>query len=172
MRVKRLVSAWLIGLAALSCATATSAGDMVVHPFTKGSFEEIRGARQGHPYILCFWSIHCNYCLKELGMLGELLKAYPDTQLVTVSTDPFIDAQTVQQVLDDAQLDDSNAWGFADDFVERIYFDVDKRWRGELPRTYFVDGENNVLSHAGMVDAEAVKSWLDQTSGNRLTSKD
>jgi hypothetical protein len=45
-------------------------------------------------------------------------------------------------------LQNTEAWVFADSFVERLRFEVDKQWQGELPRTYLFsdDGEAEAVS--------------------------
>lgn len=137
-----------------------NAGETVIRPFVKGTFKEIREAHSGKPFILSFWSETCGYCLEELTLFGELLTETSKVTLVTVATDPFLDEETVHRILSDSNLDLEQAWVFADQFAEKLYFDIDRRWRGELPRTYFFDAKDNVLVHSGVVKKEALEAWL------------
>ena len=75
--------------------TSVTAEPLIVNPFVKGSFAEIKSQRQGRPFVLVFWSESCSYCMKELAMFGKLRKRYPEIELVTVATDPFLEVTTV-----------------------------------------------------------------------------
>jgi hypothetical protein len=57
-------------------------------------------------------------------------------------------------------LDKAAHYGFADDFVEKLYFEVDKGWRGELPFTALVAPDGAVTSVTGAVDDPLVVKWL------------
>ena len=53
---------------------------------------------------------------------------------------------------------------FADDFVERLRFEVDPRWQGELPRTYLHGPGKAVAGFTGTLDAQRVEQWLQSVS--------
>jgi thiol-disulfide isomerase/thioredoxin len=146
--------------AGLLIAIASAAAEQTIQPFVKGSFAQIKSAYQGKPIILAFWSETCNYCRKELAMLSELQKQHPEMNVVTVSTDPFLEPAKVQEVFAKARITPQQSWVFADEFAEKLYADVDKRWRGELPRTYFIDAQSNMTTAIGMVKKETVEQWL------------
>lgn len=130
--------------------------------FKKGSFQQIQQQRSGTPYILAFWSETCAYCMQELAMFGRLLKQYPNVGLVTVTTDPFLDENTVKKILTDRDLTGTETWVFADRFAERLYYDIDPAWQGELPLTYFFDGRNTPIKHMGVVKEDELMEWLSQ----------
>ena len=52
-------------------------------------------------------------------------------------------------------------WTFNDDFVERLRYEIDPQWRGEIPRTLLIarDGTTTVIE--GVADLETVRAWLD-----------
>ena len=133
--------------------------DHSVKPFVKGSFLEIQQEYFYKPYLLLFWGIDCAYCMKELAMLGKLLEAYPDVKVVTVATDPFLESSIVLNKISGFGLIQAQNWVFANDHPEILYFDVEKRWRGELPLTYLYDGEQ-LISHSGMLKKAEVLIWL------------
>lgn len=133
--------------------------DNSVKPFVKGSFLEIQQEYVDKPYLLLFWGIDCAYCMKELAMLGKLLEAYPDVKVVTVATDPFLESSIVLNKISGFGLIQAQNWVFANDHPEILYFDVEKRWRGELPLTYLYDGEQ-LISHSGMLKKTDVLTWL------------
>lgn len=132
----------------------------VVKPFVKGSFAEIQTTYLTQPHIIMFWGQDCAYCMKELAMMGELLPVYPEVNLITVNTDPFLEQSFIQTKLAEFNLERRPAWGFASDFPETLYLDVDKRWRGELPLTVFVDAEGNRLNKRGLIKQADMEAWL------------
>jgi len=57
------------------------------------------------------------------------------------------------------------SWTFVDGFIERLRYEVDPQWRGEIPRTVLIarDGTTRVIE--GIVDATEIKRWLDGQTG-------
>ena len=55
--------------------------------------------------------------------------------------------RAVATMLDDAGLGGVENWTFGDSFVERLRYEVDPRWRGEIPRTILIgrDGATSVI---------------------------
>ncbi len=133
---------------------------LTIQPFVKGSLATIKSQHQNKPFILVFWSESCSYCMKELAMFGELHKQYPNVDLITVATDSFLEEKTVKDVLSQSQLELEQTWVFAEQFPERIYADVNKRWRGELPVTHFFDRNNQETRHMGIVKKDQLIEWL------------
>lgn len=137
-----------------------SANDSEIKPFVKGSFEEIKQAHTGKAFIVTFWSESCAFCMEELTMFGRLLKQHPNVELVSITTDPFLEEETVKQILSSKALDNAEKWVFADSYVARLYFDIDKSWRGELPLTYFFDKNDKTLKHLGTINEKELTEWL------------
>jgi len=152
-----------MGLRALFLASLITllgfTSDTVVKPFVKGSFSEIQQQHTGKPYLVVFWGQDCAYCMKELAMLGELLEAHPSVSIVTVATDPFLDSAFVLDKMSGFGLLQAQNWVFADEYPETLYFDVEKRWRGELPLTYLSDGRQ-LIRHSGMLKDVDMSAWL------------
>ena len=145
--------------------SSLKAEPLTIHPFVKGTFSEIKTQYQNKPFVLIFWSESCSYCMKELAMFGKLHKEYPNVQLVTVATDSFLDDEIVKKVLNRSQLNLNQTWVFAEQFPERIYADVNKRWRGELPATHFFDRNNQEIRSMGIVKEDELVEWLKAQSG-------
>ena len=150
----------LLVLISLVFLKNVSASETEIKPFIKGSFQQIQLEHKEKPAIITFWSESCAFCMKELALFGKLIKKYPQVEIVSITTDPFLDEQKVRQVLSSKNLQNVQKWVFADDYVERLYFDVDKSWRGELPLTYFIDRENSMLKHLGVIKEEELIDWL------------
>lgn len=114
----------------------------------------------GKPYILAFWSLECGHCQAELISFARQVKANPALPLVLVATDAPELAPAVAARLAEIGLDPASQWSFADAMPERVRFAVDRRWRGELPRTYFFDAAHRSRAVAGMVGEALLAAWV------------
>ena len=137
-------------------------------PFVRGSAQEIMVARAGKPYILAFWSVSCVHCRAELELLAKLGKQYPELEIVLVATDPVEEREAVSAVLRQYPLAQAESWLFADDFVERLHFEVDRQWRGELPRTYLYGPGNAVIAVSGKPDLKKLERWIKEARRSEL----
>jgi thiol-disulfide isomerase/thioredoxin len=132
-----------------------------VNAFVKGSFAEIQQQYQNtKPYVVMFWSKDCAYCMKELELFATLLKTQTNFNLVTVSTDPFLDKAEVRQILASFDLQTVDTWVFSEPQAEILYFDVAKGWRGELPLLFLFDAQNNKTKKMGVLTETAFRTWL------------
>lgn len=129
-------------------------------PFVRGSYPQIVATRQGKPFIVNFWSLTCSYCVIEMEMFRKLKKKYPSLDLVLVSTDTPEEEGEVSAILAKHALDKAESWIFADSYVERLRFEVDRKWQGELPRTYFYDRKGNVAAVSGKLEYKEVEQWV------------
>ena len=93
-------------------------------------------------------------------MFGEIQKKHPTLELIIVATDPFLEELFIHEMIERSQLSLKQTWVFAEQFPERIYADVNKRWRGELPVTHFFDRNNKEVRHLGIVKQEALERWI------------
>lgn len=152
-------------LAAALCAatllTSTSAlAGQPIKPFKQGSMKQIVAAHKDRPFILGLWSLTCTHCREELAMLGGLTKKYPGLDIVLISTDTPEESAAVAATLAQQGLGKAEAWVFADSFTERLRFEVDKKWHGELPRTYFFSAPNSAKAFTGKLDPQQVERWV------------
>lgn len=131
-----------------------------IKPFVRGSYQQIVAARQGSSFIVNFWSLSCGYCKVELGMFKKLARKYPKLDLVLVSTDTPEEAESVSATLAKFSLGKAEAWVFADSYSERLRFEIDRRWQGELPRTYFFSSKGDVTAISGKVEQKEVERWI------------
>ena len=136
-----------------------------IKPFVRGSYQEIVSARQGKPFIINFWSLSCSYCKVELAMLKKLAKKYPRLDLVLVSTDTPEEEKSISATLAKFFPGKTEAWVFADSYTERLRFEVDKKWQGELPRTYFFSAQNEVKPFSGKLEQKEVEQWVREQYG-------
>lgn len=161
MRPPQHLAALGLALVGLLAAPALAA-DM--RPFENGSFQKIRQDRGDKPFIVSFWSADCTHCPKELQALGELKRRHPRLDIVLVSTDTAADPTVLAATTARHGLGDAEQWVFATDQPERLRYEVDRRWWGELPRTYFFDG-NAVEAVSGLVPADRLARWALRGSG-------
>ncbi len=131
-----------------------------VRPFVAGSLAKIAAERQGRPFILALWSVSCTHCPTELKALGRLKKAHPDLDVVLVATDDADEAAQTRELAERFGLGRVPQWIFADPIPERLRFEIDRRWYGELPRTLFFDREHKVEAVSGLVPEERLQRWV------------
>lgn len=149
----------MLRLLLLTLACAAGLAQAEVKPFAAGSLAQIRAAREGRPFILAFWSLECAHCPKELKILGEVKRRYPKADLVLVSTDTPADAAALAEFADRQGLGAAEQWVFADQ-PQKLRFEVDRRWWGELPRTYLFDATHKAEGHSGLIDTDTLGHWL------------
>lgn len=129
-------------------------------PFVSGSLDTIVSSQKGNAFVLALWSLDCVYCRHDLAMLSRLKAAYPELRLVLVATDTPARRAEIPPALDSLQLGAEESWIFADGFIERLRHQVDPRWFGELPRTYFYGPDGERIGISGKLDEAAVEEWI------------
>lgn len=144
----------------VSLMSSPAQANAMPREFVAGSYQAILDARQGKAFVLLFWSLDCPPCHRELAMLGEMLVTQPELPLVLVSTDEPEMAHEVVALLNAKGLSAVESWLYADAFVQRLRFEVDRNWYGELPRSYLFDAVHNRHATSGVLDEEALRSWL------------
>lgn len=160
MSKRWLAVLWLV--LSLACVQV-NAQDGARH-FVPGSLAQIVAAHEQRPFILSFWSLTCTHCQEELALLAKLQRQYPTLKLVLVSTDTPEDNVAISATLSRMKLARVESWVFADSFAERLRFEVDRKWHGELPRTYFYQGGQISQAISGKLDAARTEQWVRQTS--------
>lgn len=145
----------------LACiATPAFAGDTL--PFVRGSWSELRRQHADAPTVVHFWGLTCGPCLVELPQWAKLAHERPDLNLVLVAADPVVeDPADLQRFLAKAGLSAPESWGFADNFIDRLIYEIDPRWHGELPRTMLIDRTGQVKVITGVSEPQEIAAWLD-----------
>lgn len=144
----------------LCLSSACSSAAQIAKHFVSGSFEEIVSARVGKPFIISLWSLDCTYCRDDMVLFGKLSKKYHDLDLVLIATDTLAQEQEIARTLQKYPLKKAESWVFADSFVERLRYEVDTQWYGELPRTYFYDAQGHATALSGKLDYAQVEKWI------------
>jgi thiol-disulfide isomerase/thioredoxin len=152
----------LLGIASLGIATlgAAHAGDPL--SFERGSWAKLRAAHAGQPTVIHFWGLTCGPCLVELPKWGKLAAARGDLKLVLVAADPLPQSpEQVAATLDRDGLAAAESWTFTDRFYERLRYEIDPAWAGELPRTVMIGRDGSATVLPGVADLSKVRAWLD-----------
>jgi thiol-disulfide isomerase/thioredoxin len=162
-----LVLIWLSLMLAPTMGASAPTDD--VHAFVRGSWQQLRAAHAGKPLIVHFWGVTCGPCRTEMPQWGEFLKQHPGLPLVTIDADLVPnDASAVASMLAKSGLSGADNWMFEDDFVERLRYEIDPRWQGDIPRTLLIARDGTTTTIDGVADMTKVSAWLDhQKSATR-----
>lgn len=153
-------AAALIGLTLYQPATFGAAAD--VRAFGRGSWQEIRKVHTGEPLVVHFWGVTCGPCRAEMPQWGRFLKARADLHLVMIDADLVPNGpEAVRAMLDQSGLSAAENWMFNDDFVERLRYEIDPHWQGEIPLTLLITADGTTTLVEGVADFAKISSWLD-----------
>jgi thiol-disulfide isomerase/thioredoxin len=157
-------------LLALLLAVTSFRGAEAAEPlsFERGSWAKLRAAHAGQPIVVHLWGLTCGPCLVELPEWGKLQAQRPDLALVLVAADPLPqDPERVSATLARAGLGNSESWTFTDRFYERLRYEIDPSWAGELPRTVMIDRDGKAQVLPGVADLSTVRAWLESQAKPR-----
>jgi len=147
-------------IAALLGASFVAADEL--HPFIPGSWQQIRAAHAGKPVVVHFWGLSCAPCRVEMPNWGKLVAGRPDMNLILINADLVPnERRTVAATLSQTGLAAAENWIFQDSFVEKLRFEVDPLWRGELPLTLLIARDGTSTTMEGIADLDKVRAWLD-----------
>jgi len=151
----------------ISVATPLAAQD--IKPFDAGSLEKIVAAHKARPFVFTLWSLTCPHCQDELALLGEVFSGKPACDLVLVSTDTPEETAAIAATLARHRLESAEARVFADPFTERLRYAIDRKWQGELPRTYLYGADGSIQAVSGKLSPPQLRQWIARqtTTANR-----
>lgn len=146
---------------ALACSSAPPVrAEPVLRPFEPDSLQTIEKLNSGRPFLLVLWSIDCPPCREELDLLSKMTKRHPNLHLVLVSTDTMESSGQVTNLLASHQLDKIDSWVFSEAGAERLRYEIDADWYGEIPRIYFYDRAHHRTGVSGSLKAGQIEAWL------------
>jgi thiol-disulfide isomerase/thioredoxin len=156
--MRRLLSGVL--LVALTSLMASASGDAALRSFERGSWQSLLQAHKGHPTLIHFWGVTCGPCKVELPQLGAFMKAHPNIDVVTISADivPNLGPATTS-MLRNAGLASAENWIFNDGYGERLRFEVDPTWQGDIPRTMLVARNGDITTIEGSTEPADLEKW-------------
>jgi hypothetical protein len=107
--------------------------------------------------------VTCGPCKVELPLLGEFMKVHPAIDMVTVSADLVPDLPgATRSMLEKSGLQSAENWIFSDGFVERLRFEIDPAWQGDIPRTMLISAEGKIMTIEGSAEMADLSKWSDQ----------
>lgn len=128
---------WLVSLCLLMAAAAQANSPVQLKAFDLGSFEQIVVDKNKQDHLVVLWSFDCPPCITELEKISKLHQQFPDYQLTLINTDVVEEQVRVKKILQQFDLAGLDNWGFANSDEEKLRYDIDPRWYGDLPRSYF-----------------------------------
>ncbi|WP_394752061.1 TlpA family protein disulfide reductase [Crenothrix sp.] len=137
MLLKNFVLFLLLLVPTLNNAAQTD--QATLKPFVPGSYQQILTETAQQPFMLVVWSITCSSCLKDMALLNSLHKKYPKLKMVMLATDGAQASTQIQGILQKNELTTVENWNYADENSQKLQYEIDPTWYGELPRTYFFD---------------------------------
>ena len=110
-----------------------------------------------------FWGVTCGPCKVELPLLGKFMKDNAEVDVVMISADlvPNLPG-AARAMLEKAGLGAAENWLFADGFVERLRFEIDPAWQGEIPRTLLIARDGTVTTIEGSAEIPDLEKWSAQ----------
>ena len=148
----------LVAFLTLLCCTAAQAAPP--QPLVRGDWSGLLASHRGRPTIVHFWGLTCGPCLTELPEWAKFAALRKDVDLVLVDADPTTVApEDLAAFLDKAGLAKIESWRFADSFTEKLEYEIDPQWQGELPYTLLVKGDGSVEPILGAADFAALRQW-------------
>jgi len=167
MRSRRphaVLAAALVALASALVATIAMADTAAQpRPFDAKTLGALKREYAGHPFVLSFWSIHCEPCREEMPLWRAMRARFPGVPIVLVQADPPGE-EGAERFLARDDPGPVRLYRYADEFEERIRYAVDPRWRGELPRNYFFDATHRVKVVTGVADSRWCLRWFSEAA--------
>ena len=112
--------------------------------FDVGSFEKIVKEKDQQDHLVILWSFDCPPCIKELQKVSALNQQYPGYQLTLINTDGLEEQARVRTLLKKYNLLKLDNWIFSNTDEEKLRYDIDARWFGDLPRSYFFSMQGEI----------------------------
>jgi thiol-disulfide isomerase/thioredoxin len=160
---RKLMAAMML----LVSVVASSASEPTrLKSFERGSWQKLLRLHAGHPTLVHFWGVTCGPCKVELPELGRFTKQNPSIEVVTIDADLVPNSDTAAlSMLKDAGLSSAENWMFNDGYAERLRYEIDPAWQGDIPRTILISGNGNVTTIEGSAESAVLQKWSDEQAG-------
>ena len=129
-------------------------------PFDMNTRKVIEKRYIDQPLIISFWSIDCPYCIDDLKKVGKALSKNTNVKLITVCVDGKESAKKAERILSQANLPKHEQYQYAEVDEDRLRYNIDPVWYGELPRTYFYDAAHQVTPLSGKISNSFLDKWF------------
>jgi hypothetical protein len=150
--------------AVLLCAVAFLCGNARAapepQPFGPGSLEAIRLAHQGRAFILSLWSVSCEAVPpRDAGVARAAGEASRAARGAGVDR-PAHGARSHQALLERYDPGPVQSWHYATNSRSASASRSIRKWRGEMPRTYYFDAQHRVEARTGVPDPQWLERWV------------
>lgn len=152
MPVKKIALSLLI-LSAL-IKSAVYADEPALKSFTSGSYQQILSENANRPFMLVIWSLTCTSCIKDMELLSAIHKNRPEFKMIMLATDEIAESAQIQAILEKYQLSGIENWVYADENTQKLQYEIDPKWYGEQPRTYFFNQDHQREGVSGALSKE------------------
>lgn len=157
MTFKQLLAACLLTFISIS---TSQAGPQFVKTFNPGSYQQILRESAGQAFVLAIWSVDCPSCIKDMAVLSQIRQSHPDLKIIMLSTDEPTNTPQVKSILARYQLDDLENWIFGSDDAQKLRYEIDPSWYGELPRTYFFSASHTRTGKSGALKISELEAKI------------
>ena len=80
--------------------------------------------------------------------------------MVTISADLVPDLPgATRSMLEKSGLASAENWIFNDAFVERLRFEIDPGWQGDIPRTLLISAGGEITTMEGTAEMADIEKW-------------
>jgi thiol-disulfide isomerase/thioredoxin len=139
---------------------AGGAGAAELQPFRSGTYAALLAEKIGQPRAVHFWALSCAPCLIELPRWTEIARAHPELAVALVNTDPPEQHEAVVATIENLRVGTLRNLQFADAFTDKLMFEVDPTWHGELPRTSLVARDGSQQKVLGALNQATLDRFL------------
>ncbi|MBU6461331.1 MAG: TlpA family protein disulfide reductase [Bradyrhizobium sp.] len=158
--MRYMTFAAMLLLVSLPAASASESSKL--RSFERGSWQQLLHSHAGHPTLVHFWGVTCGPCKVELPQLGAFMKRNPSIDVVTIDADLVPDSNSAaQSMLQRAGLSSAENWMFSDGFAERLRYEVDPSWQGDIPRTILISRNGEIATIEGVAEPSVLQKWSD-----------
>jgi len=96
------------------------------------------------------------------------MRDHSGIDVVTISADFVPDLQEeTRSMLEKSGLGSAENWIFSDGFVERLRFEIDPGWQGDIPRTLLISRDGTIATIEGSAEMADLEKWSDQQIATR-----
>lgn len=135
---------------------------MPMEPLHAGDMAKVRATFKGKPLVVHVWSLTCAPCLIELPEWAQRIRQNPNVAFVFINTDGTLQAAAAARRMAASGVNPTRSLVYADDFIERLQYEIAPEWQGELPRTEWVSGNGKSSALLGPVSIFQFNQWLDR----------
>lgn len=152
---------WLVWVVCVLAGWHSAVADEIaLKPFRIDSYRQILAESAHAPLLLAIWSVDCPSCLKDMKNLRALHEKHPELKIVMLAVDDGEALPEIRRIIGDERLAALDNWVFADENPEKLRYEIDPAWFGELPRTYFFDAAHRRTGKSGALTMDEFEAEL------------